>query len=221
MNTDSANTLISNKNTPGIQMSARRTDEQIKNGGALLKQADRLVKEGNMREALLAVESARSVDPLNPYLDAYTARLKSVVDSQSRSEKDEHDNEQKTIQAHIVKAQQLCLKARYDSALEELSAAFLIDPSNQDLIRLKNEIKQAQESKKDGSQTSIDHEIATRVKSAEDMLGKGQFDDAIQQLTQAFILNPVSDVLLDFEAKHLRTIRRHQERRSGVHAVAA
>jgi len=202
-------------------MSARRTDEQIKNGAALLKQADRLVKEGNMREALLAVESARSVDPLNPYLDAYTARLKSVVDSQIQSDDDERQKEQNTIQSHIAKAQQLCLEARYDKALEELAAAFLIDPSNQDLIRLKNEIKQAQESKKDGSQSSVDHEIVARIQSAEDMLGKGQFDDAIQQLTQAFILNPVSDVLLSFEAKHLRTIRRHQERRSGVHAVAA
>lgn len=202
-------------------MSARRTDEQIKNGAALLKQADRLVKEGNMREALLAVESARSVDPLNPYLDAYTARLKSVVNSQSQSEEDERQQEQNTIQSHIAKAQQLCLEALYDKALEELSAAFLIDPSSQDLIRMKNEIKQAQESKKDGSQNSVDHEIVARIKSAEDMLGKGQFDDAIQQLTQAFILNPVSDVLLNFEAKHLRTIRRHQERRSGVQAVAA
>jgi hypothetical protein len=202
-------------------MSARRTDEQIKNGAALLKQADRLVKEGNIREALLAVESARSVDPLNPYLDAYTARLKSVVNSQSQSEEDERQQEQNTIQSHIAKAQQLCLEALYDKALEELSAAFLIDPSSQDLIRMKNEIKQAQESKKDGSQNSVDHEIVARIKSAEDMLGKGQFDDAIQQLTQAFILNPVSDVLLNFEAKHLRTIRRHQERRSGVQAVAA
>jgi len=202
-------------------MSARRTDEQIKNGAALLKQADRLVKEGNMREALLAVESARSVDPLNPYLDAYTARLKSVVNLQSRSEEDERQQEQNTIQSHIAKAQQLCLEALYDKALEELSAAFLIDPSSQDLIRMKNEIKQAQENKKGGSQNSVDHEIVVRIKSAEDMLGKGQFDDAIQQLTQAFILNPVSDVLLNFEAKHLRTIRRHQERRSGVQAVAA
>ena len=202
-------------------MSARRTDEQIKNGAALLKQADRLVKEGNMREALLAVESARSVDPLNPYLDAYTARLKSVVNSQSQSEEDERQQEQNTIQSHIAKAQQLCLEALYDKALEELSAAFLIDPSSQDLIRMKNEIKQAQENKKGGSQNSVDHEIVARIKSAEDMLGKGQFDDAIQQLTQAFILNPVSDVLLNFEAKHLRTIRRHQERRSGVQAVAA
>ena len=202
-------------------MSARRTDEQIKNGAALLKQADRLVKEGNMREALLAVESARSVDPLNPYLDAYTARLKSVVNSQSQSEEDERQQEQNTIQSHIAKAQQLCLEAHYDKALEELSAAFLIDPSSQDLIRMKNEIKQAQENKKGGSQNSVDHEIVVRIKSAEDMLGKGQFDDAIQQLTQAFILNPVSDVLLNFEAKHLRTIRRHQERRSGVQAVAA
>ena len=202
-------------------MSARRTDEQIKNGAALLKQADRLVKEGNMREALLAVQNARSIDPLNPYLDAYTARLKTVVASQSEAEEDEHQKEQKIIHSHIAKAQQLCLEAHYDKALEELSDAFLLDPTNQDLIRMKNEIKHAQENKKDGSPFSVNNEIAARVKSAEDLLGKGQFDDAIQQLTQAFILDPVSDILLDFESKHIRTIRRHQERRSGVQAVAA
>src|SRR5512147_200034 len=56
-----------------------RVDEKARDVALLLRNADRLVKEGQYAAALEAIAGAREKDPRNPYAIAYEERVKYLM----------------------------------------------------------------------------------------------------------------------------------------------
>src|SRR5512141_303582 len=68
-----------------------RSAEQLKEVAIFLKQADKLVREGNYTSALEEIAKARGRDPRNLYALAYEERVRSLVAAQ-KEKKPEADS---------------------------------------------------------------------------------------------------------------------------------
>jgi tetratricopeptide (TPR) repeat protein len=108
-----------------------RTPEQIQQSAQFLKQADNLIRVEDFKEAEIAVEKAREVDPSNPYIEAYEERLKHIL-SKQREQKEKSSARGGT---HVESAKKLVQEGNFDLAMQELTEAFILDPMNESLLR--------------------------------------------------------------------------------------
>jgi len=180
----------------------KRSPEEIEKGAIYLKQADTLLKEANFSGAMEALANARNADPRNPYLSAYEERIQAL--NKAHKEK---------VQGYLSKAKQYISEERYEPALEMVSLAFEKNPSDAEIVHLKNEIKRAKQAKEESMRASISIKVASYVAVAEGMLAQGDYIGAIGELLEGFILDPLNESLLHFEERHLEEILKFQENR--------
>jgi colicin import membrane protein len=139
----------------------------------LLKLVDRLVKEGNYAEALRILARASDEDPKNPYVRAYEARIRVLMDQPQRppTESSESGRAQgippppsphpgtpsalsadqrrvailSKVAAIISKANEYLGTGDFQRALEEVGRARLLDGDNPDIIGLEQRIREARQ----------------------------------------------------------------------------
>ncbi len=112
-------------------MRSDRTPEQIQQSAQFLKQADSFIRMEDFNEAEKAVESARQVDPSNPYIEAYEMRLKQILAKQR--EQKEHSSARGGN--HVETAKKFVQEGSLDQAMQELTEAFILDPMNESLLK--------------------------------------------------------------------------------------
>jgi outer membrane biosynthesis protein TonB len=139
----------------------------------LLKLVDRLVKEGNYAEALRILARASDEDPKNPYVRAYEARIRVLMDHPQPPPRElsesgrAHDIAPGTAQAPpapsvlssdqrrvallskvaaiLSKANEYLSTGDFQRAIEEVGRARLLDAENPDIRALEERVREARE----------------------------------------------------------------------------
>ena len=137
----------------------------------LLRQADMLVKDGKYEAALKLIRAVRAQDPQNPYAKAYEDRIRALVlttnprgsgrsdqrphkqsgipptSSDAESAQNESENPAASrhlrIRNYVRLARAFLAAGRTEEALNELAFASMIEPRNEEVLLLEEEIQQA------------------------------------------------------------------------------
>ena len=131
----------------------------------ILKQADKLVKEGKYEAALQLIVKAREQDPRNFYAVAYEERVRNLLKEAEKTRQAEEvqapppsteptggtpEDETATraaalrdrIETILNRARELHRSREYDRALAELSRAQLLDPGREDITAYRKDLEE-------------------------------------------------------------------------------
>ncbi len=141
-------------------------DSKARDVAVFLRNADRLVKEDQYLQALEVIGKARALDPKNPYAIAYEERVKFLMQSRSdvahngpaASPKSQSPNQEEIRRAAIeekvraltASAKRFTVQGVARRAVDDLSRALLLAPSNRDLALMKEELEASVEQERVG-----------------------------------------------------------------------
>lgn len=181
-----------------------RSAEQLKEVAIFLKQADKLVREGNHVAALEEIAKARARDPRNLYALAYEERVRSLVTAQK-------DKKPETGIASPQSAAPQPLPA----ALEHISNLAIVEAQRSAAVAVKQEQevilrKKEEEDRRKNEELrrqAIESKITTFLTRSKDYLEKGDFDRALDEIARAYLLDPANEKIHAAE----NNIRKRQE----------
>ncbi len=167
-----------------------RSAEQLKEVAIFLKQADKLVREGNYTAALEEIAKARARDPRNLYALAYEERVRSLVAAQK-------DKKPEVGGASTTPAAPQPIPA----ALEHISNLAIVEAQRSAAVAAKQEQevilrkKDEEERRKNEElrRQAIESKIATFLTRSKDYLDKNDFDRALDEIARAYLLDPANE----------------------------
>jgi len=171
----------------------------------LLRQADKLVKEGNYEAALEVIAQARVLDPKNAYAEAYEERVRALLNAQKEnSANDKGESPQthpkgKPLSPVLEQISSLAIQEE-ERHLKEMAENREDDPDEQgtkDQLRLNNDVRRAAIIAKTGSYLARAKELATR----------NEFNRALDEVSRAYLLDATNQEIAQVE----KEIRLRQE----------
>jgi hypothetical protein len=170
---------------------APRSAEQLKEVAIFLKQADKLVREGQFASALEEIAKARGRDPRNLYALAYEERVRSLV--ASHKEKNQSLGGGTPVQS--AEPQPM------SATLEHISNLAIVEAQRSAAVAAKQEQDQALRKQEDDDRRkneelrhqAIESKIAIFLDRSKDYLAKGDFDRALDEVARAYLLDPAND----------------------------
>ncbi|HAP36946.1 MAG TPA: hypothetical protein DCQ28_13825 [Bacteroidetes bacterium] len=182
--------------------------ERLKEVALLLKQADKLVKEGDFAAALVLIAKARSYDSRHLYALAYEERVRTLLNA-----KNQEDAKKKISGETTDSSSENELKI--SPALQHLSTLAINEAQHSATVAAQQE-QAAELQKKEEEQRSkndelrrnaIEAKIASFLARANEFFQRKEFDRALDEISRANLLDPVNEKiqLLD------ETIRKKQE----------
>jgi trichohyalin len=181
-----------------------RSAEQLKEVAIFLKQADKLVREGNHVAALEEIAKARARDPRNLYALAYEERVRSLVTAQKDKKPEMGYTSQQPTALQPLPA-----------ALEHISNLAIVEAQRSAAVAVKQEQevihrKKEEEDRRKNEELrrqAIESKIATFLTRSKDYLEKGDFDRALDEIARAYLLDPANEKIHAAE----NNIRKRQE----------
>ena len=180
---------------------APRSAEQLKEVAIFLKQADKLVREGDFTSALEEIAKARSRDPRNLYALAYEERVRSLVATQKEKKPKLSDG----IPAQPAEPQPM------SATLEHISNLAIVEAQRSAAVAAKQEQDQAlrrqeEEDRKKNEELrhqAIESKIGIFLERSMDYVGKGDFNRALDEIARAYLLDPANEKIHAAE-NHIR-----------------
>jgi tetratricopeptide (TPR) repeat protein len=167
----------------------QRSAEQLKEVAIFLKQADKLVREGNFTAALEEIAKARTRDPRNLYALAYEERVRSLV----AAHKDKKTEVGVTPQSPSSQPLPAALEHISNLAIVEAqrSAAVAAKQEQEVLLRKKDEDEHRRN--EELRRQAIETKISTFLTRSNDYLEKGDFERALDEVARAYLLDPANE----------------------------
>ena len=168
-----------------------RSAEQLKEVAIFLKQADKLVREGNYTTALEEIAKARGRDPRNLYALAYEERVRSLVAAQKDKKPElSAGGNQKPAEPQPISA-----------TLEHISNLAIVEAQRSATVAAKQEQDAALRKKEEEDRRrneelrhqAIETKIAAFLERSKDYLAKGDFNRALDEVARAYLLDPAND----------------------------
>ena len=168
-----------------------RSAEQLKEVAIFLKQADKLVREGDYTTALEEIAKARGRDPRNLYALAYEERVRSLVAA--------HKEKKAELGGDVPK--QPAEPQPMSSTLEHISNLAIVEAQRSAAVAAKQEQdvalrkKEEEERRKNEELRSqaIGSKISAFLERSRDYLAKGDFNRALDEVARAYLLDPAND----------------------------
>jgi len=164
-----------------------RSAEQLKEVAIFLKQADKLVKEGDYANALDEIAKARARDPRNLYALAYEERVRSLVAAQ-KEKKTEHGSVQAAPQPipaaleHISKL-----------AIVEAQRSASVAAKQEQEIELRKKDEEDRRKNEELRRQAIETKIIAFLNRSRDYVEKGDFNRALDEVARAYLLDPANE----------------------------
>ncbi len=213
------------------------------NSMALLKVADKLVRNGDLKGALDAILKARQLDATNRYAEAYEDRVRALLQKSALTEERVPDagTEEDTAPAPTTAAPSSRLaeivelldhanasiaRNEFHEALDYIGKARQLDPENEDIGVLEEQVRGACDSASSNStEPFVDFEVVRStleayISEAMELAAKEDFDEALHLITKGFLLDPANQDLRAAE-RHITAARELQEKRRQTEAIAA
>jgi Flp pilus assembly protein TadD len=138
-------------------------------------------------------------------------REKLLREQSAQLEQERRQNKEK-VARHLSKAREFLGTQSYHDALAEVAQAFSLDPFDDDVKLVEQEILEAQHNGtrsepapqpeaivNDGDSVTV--QIEQHVEAAQMLRGKGEYARALDELTKAFALDPLNDTVRALEAE--------------------
>lgn len=192
---------------------------------ALLKLADKLVRGGDLQGALSSILKARELDPSNRYAEAYEERVRTLMRQQGVAEPapvqvpvplPEPDpvvpaRRLEEIEALLSNANSAMARSDFPEALEFIGKARTLDPENEDIAVLEEQVRGTVEGASTIEQSSeleedppvyfevVKSTLDAYVAEAMDLAACGEYDEALHLVTKGFVLDPGNEELREAE----------------------
>lgn len=197
------------------------TSERLKEVALLLKQADKLVKEGDLATALTLIAKARSYDSRHLYALAYEERVRTLL---TNKQAEEAKKAQKTSQppaagsaspAPVAPAEEPAPDPKIAPTLQHLSNLAIIEAQHSANVAAQQEQavelhkKEEEERTKNDElrRTAIDAKITAFLTRANSYFIRKEYNRALDEIARAYLLDPVNEKIHTLED----TIRKAQE----------
>lgn len=187
------------------------TSERLKEVALLLKQADKLVKEGDLVTALELIAKARSYDSRHLYALAYEERVRTLLNTKQQEEA-------KKISKSAASAEPTTeqpVEQKISPALHHLSNLAIIEAQHSAAVAAQQEKaveihkKEEQERSKNDElrRNAIESKINAFLVRAQGYFQRKEYNRALDEIARAYLLDPVNEKIHLLED----TIRKVQE----------
>ncbi len=196
--------------------------ERMKEVALLLKQADKLVKEGDLATALQLIAKARSYDSRHLYALAYEERVRTLLNAKQAEEakkgsapaapKDQSPSAAGTASGS---APEQTAEQKIAPSLQHLSNLAIIEAQHsaavaaqhEQAVELHKKEEEAKSRNDEMRRTAIEGKIAAFLTRANGYFQRKEYNRALDEIARAYLLDPVNDRIHALED----TIRKAQE----------
>ncbi|NUN68502.1 MAG: hypothetical protein HUU02_02205 [Bacteroidetes bacterium] len=191
--------------------------ERMKEVALLLKQADKLVKEGDLAAALQLIAKARSYDSRHLYALAYEERVRTLLTAKQAEEAKKGSAPAAPAAASAAPAAPAEPNAEQKIAptLQHLSNLAIIEAQHsaavaaqqEQAVELHRKEEEAKNRNDELRRTAIEGKIAAFLTRANGYFQRKEYGRALDEIARAYLLDPVNDRIHALED----TIRKAQE----------
>lgn len=193
-----------------------QSPDRLSEVAILLKHADKLVRNGNLSQALEEVAKARSQDPRNLYALAYEERVRSLLTIQNKSTANAPSSSgapSVVVPASLEHISNLAIvEAQRNAELAQRQAHEL---------ELRNREAEERHKNDEARKIAIQEKIATFLGRAEASEHSEDYNRALDEIARAYLLDPTSDsvrraeerILKSQDACRSREVKERQRRR--------
>ncbi len=168
--------------------------ERLKEVALLLKQADKLVKEGNLFTALELIAKARSYDSRHLYALAYEERVRTLLNAKNQEEA----NKKSTGESVAPPSES---EQKISSALEHLSNLAIIEAQHSATVAARQEQAVDLHKKEEEQRTkndelrrgAIEAKIASFLTRANGYFERKEYNRALDEIARAYLLDSVNE----------------------------
>ncbi len=188
------------------------TSERLKEVALLLKQADKLVKEGDLAQALTLIAKARSYDSRHLYALAYEERVRTLLTAKQQEEAkkasappstDPKAKEEPTAEQKIAPA----LHHLSNLAIIEAQHSAAVAAQQEKAVELHKKEEEQRTKNDELRRQAIETKIAAFLTRANGYFLRKEYNRALDEIARAYLLDPVNDRIHALED----TIRKAQE----------
>ncbi|MDD8017360.1 MAG: hypothetical protein PHP42_03195 [Bacteroidota bacterium] len=193
-----------------VQMPA---SERLKEVALLLKQADKLVKEGDLASALELIEKARSFDSRHLYALAYEERVRTLLSAKQKAQQEKNTS---TV-TPSPDAAPPAAEQKIGPVLQHLSNLAIIEAQHsasvaaqkEQAIELQKKDEEEKVTQEELRRTAIESRIATLLSRATSYVERKEFNRAMDEISRACLLDPSNEEIHQLEER----IRKMMEER--------
>jgi len=184
------------------------TSERLKEVALLLKQADKLVKEGDLATALTLIAKARSFDSRHLYALAYEERVRTLLTAKQQEEA-KKGTKQAAPSTEPSAEQKIAPTLQHLSNLAIIEAQHSANVAAQQEQAVEIHKKEEEEKSKNDElrRNAIEAKIAAFLNRANSYYLRKEYNRALDEIARAYLLDPVNDKIHTLED----TIRKAQE----------
>lgn len=191
--------------------------ERMKEVALLLKQADKLVKEGNLATALELIAKARSYDSRHLYALAYEERVRTLLNAKQAEEAKKHAKPSADAVSPTAAAasSEPTAEQKIAPSLQHLSNLAIIEAQHsaavaaqqEQAVELHRKEEEAKTKNDEMRRNAIESKIAAFLTRANGYFQRKEYNRALDEIARAYLLDPVNDRIHALED----TIRKAQE----------
>jgi hypothetical protein len=191
--------------------------ERMKEVALLLKQADKLVKEGDLAQALELIAKARSYDSRHLYALAYEERVRTLLNAKQAEEAKRGNKPagsavsppSPTAPAEQTAEQKIAPSLQHLSnlAIIEAQHSAAVAAQQEQAVELHKKEEEAKSKNDEMRRTAIESKIAAFLTRANGYFQRKEYGRALDEIARAYLLDPVNEKIHTLED----TIRKAQE----------
>jgi tetratricopeptide (TPR) repeat protein len=168
-----------------------RSAEHLKEVAIFLKQADKLVREGDYTTALEEIAKARARDPRNLYALAYEERVRSLVAAQKEKKQETTGGTpQEPVEPQPISA---TLEHISNLAIVEAQRSAAVAAKQEQDVALRKKDEEDRRKNEELRHQAIQSKIVVFLERSREYLGKGDFNRALDEVARAYLLDPAND----------------------------
>ncbi|MEW5798926.1 MAG: hypothetical protein AB1728_07940 [Bacteroidota bacterium] len=176
--------------------------ERLKEVALLLKQADKLVKEGDLASALELIVKARSYDSRHLYALAYEERVRTLLnakqkESEEKSSTAESPSEEPPVENKVNPA----LQHLSNLAIIEAQHSATVAAQQEKAIELHKKEEEEKTKQEELRRNAIDTKIGTFLARATSYIDRKEYNRALDEIARAYLLDPVNDKIHELEER--------------------
>jgi len=182
--------------------------ERMKEVALLLKQADKLVKEGDLASALDLIAKARSYDSRHLYALAYEERVRTLLNAK-QAEEAKKGTKQAPAPSEPTAEQKIAPSLQHLSnlAIIEAQHSAAVAAQQEQAVELHKKEEEAKSKNDELRRNAIESKIAAFLARANGYFQRKEYNRALDEIARAYLLDPVNEKIHTLED----TIRKAQE----------
>ncbi len=192
--------------------------ERMKEVALLLKQADKLVKEGELAKALDLIAKARSYDSRHLYALAYEERVRTLLTAKQQEEAKKAKEAGEPFSAGAKKSEEpkeAPADQKVAPSLQHLSNLAIIEAQHSAAVaaqqeqasELQKKEEEAKAKNEELRRNAIESKLAAFLSRANQYFQRKEYSRALDEIARAYLLDPVNEKIHALED----TIRKVQE----------